>query len=303
MRILNLLITIILFSSLSVAVLRCNLHQRDRASNNYPQPTPDFAALPFLPGIVTSDSLDFNAAFSPDRSKFYFCRSRKGKWMMYVTEHRGETWTQPVVAPFNESAYSQADPFFSKDGTLYYISNRPRHQGDSLANYDIWFIRPKEDGSWTQPENLTIVNSDSTEYYVSLADNGNLYFSSDRQGTRGSHDIYVSRYVNGSYTTPENLGSSINSANMEHDPMISPDEQFLIFTSVDRADSHGSADLYFSLRQEDGSWAPARNMGDKFNTETYEYCSYLSPDQKYLFYSTTEDVKWISTSLLPWKTK
>ena len=137
MRILILSITAILFSSLAFTLLRCNPHHRDRASINYPQPTPDTAALPFLPGIVTSDSLDFNAAFSPDGSKFYFCRSRKGKWIMYVTENKGDTWTQPVEAPFNESAYSQADPFFANDGTLCYISNRPRHQVDSLSDYDI----------------------------------------------------------------------------------------------------------------------------------------------------------------------
>lgn len=85
--------------------------------------------------------------------------------------------------------------------------------------------------------------------------------------------------------------------------MISADERFLIFTSVDRADSYGSADLYFSLRLQDGTWSTPRNMGDRFNTDTYEYCPYLTPDQKYLFYSSAGDVKWISSSLLPWKTR
>lgn len=82
--------------------------------------------------------------------------------------------------------------------------------------------------------------------------------------------------------------------------MIAPDERYLIFTSVDRKDSRGSGDLYYSIRHTDGSWSTAQNMGPRFNTDSYEYCSYLTPDGKYLFYSSNFDVKWICTKYLPW---
>jgi Tol biopolymer transport system component len=290
-----LLITILMLA------IQCTREPKQR-SINYPNPVPDSISIPFLPGIVSSDSLDFNACFSSDGKRFYFSRSGKGKWMIYMTELNDGAWSIPVLAPFTEKEYSQADPFIARDGTLYYISNRPRHSGDTIPDYDIWFIRPQKDGSWTKPEVVEGVNSDSTEYYVSLAANGNLYFASNRAGTMGSHDIYVSPYRNGIYSTPENLGMAINSEQMEHDPMISPDEQCLIFTSVDRADSYGSGDLYYSIRNKDGTWAAAKNMGSKFNTDTYEYCSYVTPDNEYLFFSTNYDVKWISAKHLPWMT-
>lgn len=290
--------TILLTSAL--LAMHCSSETKDQASFNYPIPLPDSAALPFLPGIVCSDSLDFNAAFSPDGKRFYFARSGKGKWIIYETEHKERGWSTPVIAPFNEAESSQADPFVTGDGTVYYISNRSRHAKDTVRDFDIWFVRPEKDGSWSKPENIRQVNSDSTEYYVSLAANGNLYFASNRQGSLGSHDIYFSRLVDGTYTTPENLGPAINSEFMEHDPMISSDERYLIFTSVERADSHGSADLYYSLRKDDGSWSPAINMGKQFNTDTYEYCSYITPDQRYFFYSSEYEVKWISTKLFPW---
>jgi Tol biopolymer transport system component len=291
--------TILLFT-IAIVTTQCTLKRKPATSFLYPEPQPDSVVIPFLPGIVNGDSLDFNAAFSPDGKHFYFSRSNQGKWMIYITERNESTWSKPVLAPFTEKEYSQADPFFTSDGTLYYISNRPRHTRDTVPDYDIWFIRPQGDGSWTAPENLEAINSDSTEYYVSLSANGNIYFASNRMGTSGSHDIYVSRYINGLYTTPENLGPAINSKQMEHDPMISQDEQYLIFTSVDRADSYGSGDLYYTSRKSDGSWAPARNMGNKFNTESYEYCTYLTPDNQYVFFSTAYDVKWISARYLPW---
>lgn len=285
---------------IAFAAVQCSRDGQQQTAISYPVPQPDSIAVRFLPGIVSNDSLDFNSAFSPDGKSFYFSRSGKGKWMIYVTELQAGSWSKPRLAPFNEPRYSQADPFITLDGTLYYISNRPKTAADTVFDYDIWRIRPRPDGSWTKPENVEAVNSDSTEYYMSLAANGNLYFASDRSDTLGSHDIYVSRYVNGNYTKPENLGPAINSGNMEHDPMIAPDEQYLIFTSADRRDSHGSGDLYYSLRNADGTWAPAKNMGARFNTDSYEYCSYLTPDGRYLFYSSDYDVKWISTKYLPW---
>ena len=283
----------------AILAIQCTSENR-QYSVNYPEPLPDSAAARFLPGIVCSDSLDFNASLSPDGNHFYFSRSANGKWIIYSMEQKDRAWTGPVPAPFNEPEYSQADPFITPDGTLYYISNRPQHAGDTIQDFDIWMIRPQDDGAWSTPENLEAVNSDSSEYYVSLAANGNLYFASNREGSFGSHDIHISRRVNGSYATPENLGPAINSELMEHDPMIAPDEQYIIFTSVDRADSYGSADLYYSFQTEGGSWSPAKNMGKQFNTDTYEYCSYLTPDNRFLFYSSEYDVKWISTRLFPW---
>lgn len=284
----------------AVVAARCTRQPEHNSFIDYPRPRPDSAALPFLPGIVSSDSLDFNAAFSPDGKHFYFSRSSKGNWLIYVTSFIDGSWSKPVLASFNEIGYSQADPFITSDGALYFISNRPRDVSDTIPDYDIWVTHPQPGGSWSKPENLERINSDSTEYYVSLSRNGNLYFASNRSGVVGSHDIYVSRYVDGAYTTPENLGPSINSEAMEHDPMIAPDEQFLIFTSVDRADSYGNGDLYYSLRDVDGSWMIAKNMGSEFNTDSYEYCSYITPDNQYLFYSTNYDVKWISTRHFPW---
>lgn len=137
------------------------------------------------------------------------------------------------------------------------------------------------------------MNSDSTEYYVSVAASGNIYFASYREGQL---DLFVSKKKNGGYETPVNLGPVVNSPGNEHDPLIAPDESFLIFNS-DRPGGFGEADLYIS-RSKDGKWQTPVNMGRGINTGTYEYCPYLTPDGKYLFYSSESEVKWISSSIL-----
>ncbi|NSL86367.1 hypothetical protein ECE50_005980 [Chitinophaga sp. Mgbs1] len=262
---------------------------------HYPSPLPDTAALRFLPGMVSADSLDFNSAFTRDGNTFYFGRTINRRWQILQCTWEGDRWSKPAPAPFTEPQYSQADPFVTKDGRIFFISTRPRDVQDTSRDYDIWFVRPLGNGKWSAPENVTAVNSDSTEYFVSLADNGNMYFSSYRKGGYGDDDLYVSRLVNGKYTTPENLGPAVNSAAMEHDPCISGDEKLLLFTAVDRPGGYGSADIFYTRRGKDGKWLPAQNAGGRVNTPTYEYCSYLTPDGRYYFFSSEEDVKWIST--------
>jgi len=260
----------------------------------YPQPLPDSIPITFLPGIVSTDSIEFNAAFSPDGKSFYFTRKEKGRLQIRVSRYDGKKWTADAAVDLSNSKYSNADPAFSADGKLYFISNRPKNPTDTIASdYDIWFCKPLANGQWSVPENLQVVNSHGDDYYISFAKNGNLYFASSRDGGFGEEDIYVSRLINGKYTAPENLGAVINSKQSEYDPCISPNEDFIIFTSAIRDDSFGGADLYYSKLDADKKWTRPVNLGKNINTKTRDYCSYFSPDHKYFFFASQGDVKWV----------
>jgi Tol biopolymer transport system component len=265
---------------------------KQAAAIAYPEPTPDSVAIPFLPGVVSKDSLDFNAAFSADGKSYYFTRSENKKLIIYASTHDGTRWTEPVPAAFTEAGYSQADPAFGPDGKLYFISNKPRHAADTLDDYDIWFVTPQDKG-WSAPQNLAAINTDSAEYYISFTDKGNLYFASARAGGYGQEDIYVSELVNGAYAQPRNLGAAINTDKSEYDPGISPAEDMIVFASSRRADSYGAADLYGAKRSTQGEWTTAMHLGKTINTDTRDYCPYFSPDGRYFFFSSERNVKWI----------
>ena len=289
---------LILVLTSCIALIRCADVANRKVTIIYPEPKPDTTALRFLPGIVCSENLDFNSCFSPDGRTFYFARSHNRKYLLLETEFNGKAWSAPTPVTFVDTSYSNADPFIASDGSMYFISDMPRNRKDTLRDFDIWVVNPI-DSTWSKPLNVTEVNSDSIEYYVSLADNGNLYFASNREGGVGEHDIYVSRMIDGRYSSPENLGAAINSANMEHDPLISPDEKLLIFTTIGRKDGFGEADLYYATRDNTSEkWETAKNMGNKINTNTYEYCPNYSPDLRYLFFSSELDVKWFPSEKL-----
>lgn len=279
------------------ALLVCCTNDSKQTNIHYPTPLPDTVALTFLPKLVSSDSFDFNACFSPDGKSYYFTRNEKGNTLIYAIRYDGTQWTAPELTSFTDTAWSQADPAFAPDGKMYFISNRPKDATDTLKDFDIWFSSPREDGSWSAPENFKAINSDSNEYYISFTKTGNLYFGSSRQGSIGQEDIYVSRLQNGSYATPENLGEAVNTGKAEFDPFISPDETLLIFASSKRDDTVGGTDLYFS-KFENGKWTTAANLGKRINTETRDFCPYRSPDGKYFFFSSHADVKWIGIEVL-----
>jgi len=224
----------------------------------YPLPGPGEEFMSYLPGKVNTDSLEFNALFSPDGQSFYFSRSEIHD--IYETKYDGKQWGEPTLTSFSEKDFKECDPAFSPDGKkLFYISTKKRDRNDSTDDFDIWFVE-KQEGEWSAPQNLAIVNSDSSEFYVSFADNGNLYFASNRTGGFGSFDIYVSRFVNNSYTPPVNLGASVNNDHFEHDPFISNDERFLIYTSTKRKDGFGKGDLYYSLKDKAGNWRDRKSV-------------------------------------------
>jgi len=100
----------------------------------------------------------------------------------------------------------------------------------------------------------------------------------------GGDDIFVSKHSKGKYADPFNLGAAINTSHHECDPCITIDESYLIFCR--RGEGYGGHDLYISFIKRDGSWSRAQNMGEKFNTPYSELCLNLSPDGKYLFFTS-----------------
>lgn len=287
-------LALVLFSDV---ISSCTTHSSAQNEIPYPSP-PDSIAQRFLAGLVSTDSTDFNSAFSPDGKSFYFSRSANSKTSIYVTSHDGKNWNVPILAPAIRTKYSEADPAFGPDGKLYFISNRPKDSTDTILDYDIWFVTPMGDAGWSEPKNLEPVNSDSSEFYISFSKNGNLYFSSSRKGGFGAEDIYVSRFRNEQYTAPENLGQVINSTYSEYDPCISANEDILVFTSSNRWDTFGKGDLYGSKVTDASQWLRPVNLGKRLNTKAREYCAYFSPDSKYFFFSSQGDVKWLNSQFI-----
>lgn len=240
----------------------------------------------FGPGVISTGDMELNAAFTPDGQTLYFSKRtpKYQLWTILVSSLRRGSWSTPKVAEFS-GQYGDNDPFISPDGSKLFFSSNRIGPGKTKYDFDIWMVEKTRSG-WSEPTNPgPPVNTESQEFYPTVSANGTLYFSSNREGGKGSGDIYRSRFIDGKYSAPENLGDSINSKYFDGDPYIAPDESFLIFVSYNRPEGLGDGDIYISFNRN-GSWTAAKNLGSRINSSALDFCPTMSPDKKYFFFTS-----------------
>jgi len=234
-------------------------------------------------GTVSSDQDEFGAMPDKNWTTLYFNRSIPAHYhyVLYVSRFRNGTWSMPETLPFS-GQYRDSDPVLSADGrTLYFVSDRPA-EGLEPNRFHAWSADRTETG-WTNLRPLRgPVNEKGNTEFVSFAANGNLYFTSDRSGS--SFDVYRCRLVNGQYQAAENLGPDVNDGRYTIEAFVAPDESFLLLGSFAR-DSLGNADLYVAYNVN-GVWSKPVNFGPSINSKARDYSPRISPDGRYLVFSS-----------------
>ena len=252
-----------------------------------------FSQAPAVPaiyqeGTISTGLSERDMAISPDGSEMYYTmQSGSGVFsaILFKKKKADGSWSGAEVAPFS-GMFSDLEPAFSHDGkSLFFCSNRPL-TGDQKKDYDIW-VMDRAGSGWSAPRNLgPVINTEANEYYPSVTRTGNLYFTAEYKDKGvGREDIYVSKWVNGAYETATPLDTAVNSKAYEFNAFVSPDEQFIIFTSYGRKDDSGGGDLYISQKNAAGQWTKARNLV-QLNSPRLDYCPYVSPDQKVLYFTS-----------------
>lgn len=253
----------------------------------------------FAPGILSTEANEFNAAFTQSGDAVYFTQTSKTGQDIFVIKMEKGHWQERKQASFS-GTYRDVDPFITHDGKkLYFSSNRPINEVNEKDDCDFWYVERQASGKWGEAKHL---NNPCTPgrhdfYYVSTL-YGEIYYSIF--GEDGNGDLYFISPEREDQI-PNKLDTLINTEYNEHDPYIAPDGSYLIFTS-NRPGGHGSADLYICFRQPEGIWSPPMNMGTTINSKKYDYCAILSPDEKYLFFSSNRsgngDVYWIDAKII-----
>jgi Tol biopolymer transport system component len=179
----------------------------------------------------------YNGEFtlSPDGNTIVFSSNRPlhgggepiDTYYSWIVERRGSTWGEP--RPFgpriNAEGTFAAYPSISSTGELYFFSDRE-------GSEDI-FVSRLLDGEYLQPENLGgNVNSDLDEVDPFIAPDGSYLLFSRRARETRNVDLFVSfRGTDGSWTQAQNLGEPVSSSASEYCPTVTPDGQYLFFTS------------------------------------------------------------------------
>ena len=250
------------------------------------QEPPGLEPVLFAPGVVSTDTAEWSTAFTPDGLELFFGLFAEGStYILHMKSDRGR-WTEPVVASFS-GKYSDYDLTMSPNGNrVYFTSLRPASgTGPKIEDPDIWYVDRTEPG-WGDPVRLPEpINTDGWELYPSESTDGFLYFFSSRPGGFGGFDIYRVSMEGDEFGQPANLGPAVNSERDETDSCISPNGDYIVFSSK-RDEGFGDGDLYVSFKLAEHTWTKARNLGATVNTEHREFCPSVSRDGKYLFFTS-----------------
>ena len=230
-------------------------------------------------GIISTPQDEFGGSLSQDGKTIYFDRSVPPHYLYTLWESHlvGNNWSAPEILPFS-GQYRDSDPVLSPDGNkLLFVSDRPVN-GKDPHHYEIWMSQ-REGDKWSEPKNLGPVVNTHSQYFASMASNGNLYFSATIADNDSEIDIFVSKFINEKYTTPVNLGPAINGKGIVNiEAFVSPDEKFLLIGAFNRPNSVGSSDIYVSYNQN-GKWSAPLPVS-VINTPAREYSPRLTPDGK-----------------------
>ena len=176
---------------------------------------------------------DAQPDFSMDGLSLFFDSDRSGTWEIWMTTRatKEDPWGEPVTLGLGESS----GPCISDDGlSLFFHSGRSGGSGRS----DLWVtMRATKDDPWNTPINLgPVVNSSSYDFHPEVSADGlTLYFQSNRPGGSGGHDLWMTTRStkDDPWSTPVNLGSTINTSGWDGHPNISADGLALFFASGD----------------------------------------------------------------------
>lgn len=253
-----------------------------------------FAQKPqlFLPELFNGLPNIRDFSMNKNQNEFYFTVESYLKEYSFIAYSKkvNNTWQKPKVVSFS-GQYKDLEPFLSPDGLkLFFASNRKNNDsGEVKKDIDIWYVtRESLSDNWSKPISVgSIINTFANEFYPSVTEKGDLFFTAEYENSKGKEDIYVSRLVDGKYTTPVSLGSGVNSDKYEFNAFVAPDESFIIFTSYGRKDDLGRGDLYLSKKGNNNEWLPAKHLTN-LNSKKLDYCPFVDLTNNKIYYTTSK---------------
>lgn len=175
--------------------------------------------------------------------------------------------------------YSYINGKWSGPSTLFkgYAAPSLSVTGDTMymeSNFET-YISARIIGHWTKPQKI-LKGLDSAHYFQ-VTKSGNYYISSKSGNGAGLSD-WCGVVTGGSDTSAKSLGLPLNTVGEDLDFFVSWDEKYIIVTN--------RPGLGISFRKDDGSWTNPEDFGKKIDFGLGSWGPWVTPDNKYLFYST-----------------
>lgn len=235
---------------------------------------------------INSEMREYWPAMTIDGKYFVFTRLVNGQEDFYISRPSDTGWTKAEMLPGKiNTPENEGTVSMTADGRFIFFTVCNQ---DGFGSCDLFYsYYNATTGMWSKRMNLgKEVNSEHWDCTPAIGPDGKtLIFASSRPGGYGGKDLWVTRFANGKWTIPQNLGPEINTAGNEEAPFLHYDGRTLYFAS----DGHpglGDHDLFLSRKDSAGNWTKPVNLGKGINTEKDEVGLYVEYKGERAYFSS-----------------
>ena len=187
------------------------------------------------------------------------------------------------------SLYVEKSPVIAHDGkTIYYT--RSKHPQNISEKDDAWVSSSLPGDHWSEGKSMgKPINNAGHNFVVSISPDNNLLILGNTYKSDGSQDtngLSHSKRTKNGWELPKTL--QIDDFYNDNDYVnycLAPSGKTLIL-AVERDDSKGDQDLYYSTLKSDGTWTTPKHMGNTLNTITSEFSPFLAADNRTLYFAS-----------------
>jgi len=200
------------------------------------------------------------------------------------------------IKPFSNKINTkihESNAIFSKDGkTMYFTRNNYLDGKKGKDNKKVTHLKIYSaqlvDEEWSNITELPF-NSDnySTEHPALSPDEKQLYFASDRPESIGSFDLFVVDIKsNGIFSSPKNLGPTINTVFREQFPFVSSNNT--IYFASDGHFGLGGLDI-FKSEVSNGAFSKPVNLSNVINSNLDDFSFIINEDEETGYFSSNRN--------------
>lgn len=190
--------------------------------------------------------------------------------------------------------YNEYSPTLTVDEQTFIITRqRPRDEQTihSLELEEDFYISKRSDSVWSKAKKMAPpMNSHGNEGAQCISPDGQFMYLTicSRSDGYGSCDLYYSKREGDKWSTPVNMGRTVNSGSWDSQPSISPDGKTIYFASA-REGGKGNMDIW-KTNFENGQWQTPVNLGESINTIKGDMSPFIHPDGQTLYFTSNGHV-------------
>jgi hypothetical protein len=171
-----------------------------------------------------------------------------------------------LFSPLSSFSYPCEAMTFSRNyDTVYFTKNSKKDKKEKIFMATFKQDINSQTGLIQEIIPLDFCADNFTYSHPTLSSDGKMMiFASDREGSLGGMDLFISRLTNGKWSTPENLGKLINTSGNEFFPFL--DSENNLFFSSDMLPGYGGYDI-FTCKFNGVNWDKPINLSDLINTD------------------------------------